>query len=64
MMHRRQPEARAAAVDAWLTQHGIAGGRLSSKGYGKTVPVADNNTDEGRAKNRRVEIFNPACRPK
>jgi OOP family OmpA-OmpF porin len=56
-------EARAAAVDAWLTQHGIAGGRLSAKGYGKTVPVADNRTDEGRAKNRRVEISNPACAP-
>jgi OmpA-OmpF porin, OOP family len=54
-------EARARAVVDWLTKHGTAAGRLAAKGYGKTMPVADNDTDEGRAKNRRVEIANPEC---
>jgi outer membrane protein OmpA-like peptidoglycan-associated protein len=54
-------EARARAVMDWLARHGTAASRLSAKGYGKTLPVADNNTDEGRAKNRRVEIANPQC---
>ena len=57
-------EQRAAAVVTWLSQHGIAAGRLSSSGFGRTRPVADNKTDEGRAKNRRVEIVNPACKAK
>jgi outer membrane protein OmpA-like peptidoglycan-associated protein len=55
-------EARARAVVAWLTQHGIAAGRLTAKGFGKTVPIAPNTTDEGRAKNRRVEIADPRCK--
>ena len=54
-------EARAQAVVDWLTKHGVAAGRLTAKGYGKTLPVADNNTDAGRARNRRVEIANPNC---
>ncbi len=54
-------EARAKAVMTWLTQHGVAADRLTAKGYGKTKPVADNGSDEGRAKNRRVEIANPNC---
>lgn len=54
-------QARARAVVDWLTKHGTAPGRLTAKGYGKTKPVADNNTDEGRARNRRVEIANPEC---
>lgn len=54
-------EARARAVMDWLTEHGIPAARLTAKGYGKTEPVADNGSDEGRAKNRRVEIANPAC---
>lgn len=55
-------EARARSVAAWLTEHGIAADRLSAKGYGKTHPVADNDSDEGRAKNRRVEIAKLGCK--
>jgi outer membrane protein OmpA-like peptidoglycan-associated protein len=54
-------EARAKAIVTWLTQHGIAGARLTAKGFGKTRPIADNATDAGRAKNRRVEIADPNC---
>ncbi len=54
-------EARAKSVVAWLTVHGVAANRLTAKGYGKTQPIADNSTDEGRSKNRRVEIADPRC---
>jgi OOP family OmpA-OmpF porin len=57
-------EARAKAVMTWFTQHGVAADRLTAKGYGKTKPVADNGSDDGRAKNRRVEIADPRCSPK
>ena len=49
-------DQRAVAVVAWLTAHGIAASRLVAKGYGDANPLADNATDEGRAKNRRVEL--------
>lgn len=49
-------EKRAQAVVAWLTSHGIAASRLSAKGWGSSKPVEDNNTEDGRAKNRRVEL--------
>ena len=52
-------EARAASVRQWLTGHGVDAGRLSARGYGKARPVADNDSDSGRARNRRVEL---ACR--
>jgi outer membrane protein OmpA-like peptidoglycan-associated protein len=57
-------DARAKAVVTWLTQHGVAADRLTAKGYGRTKPVADNGSDEGRARNRRVEIADPRCSPK
>jgi outer membrane protein OmpA-like peptidoglycan-associated protein len=47
---------RAAAVMGYLISHGISSGRLQSQGFGQTKPIADNNTDAGRAKNRRVEF--------
>jgi OmpA-OmpF porin, OOP family len=47
---------RAASVRQWLTDHGIAADRLESEGYGLTRPVATNDTDAGRAQNRRVEF--------
>ena len=55
-------EARAASVMQWLAAHGIDPGRMSSKGYGRTKPVADNGSDFGRAKNRRVELVKAGCR--
>jgi outer membrane protein OmpA-like peptidoglycan-associated protein len=57
-------EARARSVVAWLSAHGIPADRLSARGYGKTRPVAANTTDEGRARNRRVEIANLSCKAK
>jgi len=40
----------------YLISKGIDPARLSAKGYGFSVPVADNKTDEGRAQNRRTEV--------
>jgi outer membrane protein OmpA-like peptidoglycan-associated protein len=41
---------------AWLTSHGVAAGRLAARGFGQDKPLADNGTEAGRAKNRRVEL--------
>ena len=49
-------ENRAKAVTAYLVTKGIVQARLSSKGFGDTVPVADNAIPEGRAQNRRTEL--------
>ena len=47
---------RAASVRSWLIAHGISEGRLESEGYGLTRPLQRNDTDRGRASNRRVEF--------
>jgi len=49
-------QKRADAVMEYLIDRGVSRSRLSAKGYGPTMPVATNNTPEGRAQNRRVEI--------
>jgi OmpA-OmpF porin, OOP family len=49
-------EARAASVRAWMIERGLSGDRFETAGYGETKPIADNNTDEGKALNRRIEI--------
>ncbi len=49
-------DERAKAVMMYLVEHGVAKDRLASKGFGSSQPIADNNTEEGREKNRRVEF--------
>ncbi len=50
-------EKRAESAKKYLMdKFNIAGDRLVVKGYGSKKPIADNNTKEGRAKNRRVEL--------
>lgn len=48
---------RANSVRDYLTSRGVAGARVETAGRGEREPVADNTTEAGRAKNRRVEIF-------
>lgn len=56
--NRDLSERRAANVAAALTrEHGIAAGRLSASGAGLSAPIASNDTEEGRARNRRVELI-------
>jgi len=47
---------RANAIAAWLTMKGVKRTRLEVKGMGDTQPVAGNDTDAGRSKNRRIEL--------
>lgn len=49
-------EARAKTVAAWLTAHGVPAAKITSKGYGKTRPVAENDSDLGRESNRRIDV--------
>ena len=48
--------ARAVSVMRWLTEKGVDARRLEARGYGPRRPIAKNTTEEGRAKNRRVEF--------
>jgi outer membrane protein OmpA-like peptidoglycan-associated protein len=50
-------EKRTKSVVAAIIAGGIDAARLQSKGFGETKPIAENNSEEGRAKNRRVELI-------
>lgn len=54
--NQRLSENRAKAVTDYLISKGISEKRLQYKGYGKTLPIDTNDTEEGRANNRRVEF--------
>ena len=55
-LNRRLSKARAAAVRKYLADKGIAPERLTSQGFGPDKPIADNETEDGRLQNRRVEF--------
>jgi outer membrane protein OmpA-like peptidoglycan-associated protein len=50
-------ERRASAVAASLRAKGVSAGRIRTKGFGETAPVASNDTEAGRAQNRRVDFL-------
>jgi OOP family OmpA-OmpF porin len=47
---------RAETVKYYLIAKGVAANRLTTVGYGKTRPIADNKTEQGRGINRRIEL--------
>jgi outer membrane protein OmpA-like peptidoglycan-associated protein len=54
--NQRLSEQRATAVTSYLARRGVDEARLIAIGYGPSRPIADNATDEGRARNRRIEF--------
>lgn len=54
--NQRLSQQRAEAVLRWLIEHGLDRGRFEARGYGEESPIDTNDTDEGRAHNRRIEF--------
>jgi outer membrane protein OmpA-like peptidoglycan-associated protein len=55
-MNQKLSEDRAAAVKNYLVENGIDASRLTSKGFGESMPIDTNKTAKGKANNRRVEV--------
>ncbi len=55
--NQKLSEQRARSVARYLTRGGIPADMLTSNGFGETRPIADNDSDEGKEKNRRVEFI-------
>ena len=55
-VNQRLSEQRATSVADYLSFQGVNRARIATRGFGKTMPIASNDTEEGRAQNRRVEI--------
>jgi outer membrane protein OmpA-like peptidoglycan-associated protein len=56
-LNQKLSEQRAGATRDYLIQQGLSDGSITAKGYGKTMPVADNSSAQGRQQNRRVELI-------
>jgi len=56
-LNLRLSQQRAAIVSAYLENHGIAPDRLIARGFGATQFIARNDTADGRAQNRRIELL-------
>jgi len=56
-INQKLSEQRAETVRAFLIKQGLLEDFITSKGFGKTMPIADNDTAAGRQKNRRVELI-------
>ena len=55
-VNQRLSEQRAQSVADYLSYQGVARPRIATRGFGKSMPIASNDTEDGRAQNRRVEI--------
>ena len=55
-LNMKLSQARADAVRSWLVTNGIQAGRLTAKGFGDSKPKMENTTEDGRSKNRRVDL--------
>lgn len=56
-MNQSLSQARADSVKAFLVENGVDAEKVTSQGFGPAKPIADNKTKDGRAKNRRVELY-------
>jgi len=56
-LNQRLSERRASTVRTYLISQGLNGDCITASGFGKTMPIAENDTSAGRQKNRRVELI-------